>query len=506
MKVEKYNFFAFFSNWLFLFMVGGALYFAISEYQKAAFKDKQYYNIQNEFFEHISEFIPNGQEFYHFEIEGDSLAIGSYTDFAKREFKIIKKQFIETRHWTYDSNKKEKFITNPKKYIKVNMIDWENESNNDQRINKYKIINNEYVPYSEPLFASENIGDWINKALYSTDYRFRPNQKKYHQNFYWSNDYGRSTFSVNKDNLVRYHDKQIYALVENFYPSGKLMALSFFVIIPNSGKDEILYEAIFDEDNRILRVEVYDNDDDFTKYIKIKTRYKIRLYTSNNVIGATRNFSGNDRLRNGNTDWGIGSDELDRQAAKLKSFRENRDREFSKFKIKEYSYDKSINLNYKYDEKSDKLIKIKQKSTSSSKKKSTSSSKKKPNRSSKKKSTNSTKTWNWNSKNERHLLIQFVNEYFNENNGPSMSENDLTIKLLAFFNGNYQKSSNAKGWKEFRKNNRRNAAGISPSRFEKIKKNLRNKNYDYIIEENIYRTAKGQELWMRLKFPYIRNK
>ena len=84
-----------------------------------------------------------------------------------------------------------------------------------------------------------------------------------------------------------------------------------------------------------------------------------------------------------------------------------------------------------------------------------------------------------------------------------MSESDLHIKLIAFFNGNSQKPSNAKGWEKFRKNRRRSAAGISISRLEKIKKNLQAKKYDDIIEENIYRTAKGQELWMELGFPYI---
>ena len=494
--IEQYNFFAFFSNWLFIAIVAGGCYFLFSSYHKSTFKNEQYVTIQNEFFDHISDYLPVGHEFYHFDIQGDSLTVGSYTDFANKEYKVVKKQFIEGSHWTFDSNKKEKFITNPKKYIKVNMID--NESKDDQRINKYKIINNEYVPYSEPLFAAENIGDWINKSLLSTDYRFRPNQKKYHQYLYWGNDFGRGTFSVNKDNLVRYHDKQIYALVENFYPSGKLMALSFFVIRPNSGKEELLYEALFDEDNRILRVGVYDNDDDFTRYIKLKTQYKIRLYTSNNEIGATRTFSGNDRLRNGNTDWGIGNDELDIQAAKLKSFREDRDREFNKFKIKEYSYDKSINVNYKYDYKNDKLIKIKKKSTSSSKKKSTSSSKNKSTSSSKKKS------WNWNNDSKRHLLIQFINAYYNENNSPYLTDQSLNNKVLGFFNANRKKTNNASGWTIFRLNPDRKVAGISQRRFKEIQKDLKNKNYYDIIENHIYRTEKGQELWMELGFPYVR--
>ena len=505
MKVEKYNFFAFFSNWLFLFMVGGALYFAISEYQKAAFKDKRYYNIQNEFFEHISEFIPNGQEFYHFEIEGDSLAIGSYTDFAKREFKIIKKQFIDIGSWTYDRNNREYFITNPKKYIKVNLIDFENKNGlGESRITQYKIINNEYVPYSKPLEARIQTGDRFYTGIHSTDYSVKPNQIRYHNQLFYNGDFSKGVLSLNKNNLIYKKDTKSYLLVENFYPSGKLLALSFYIIKSN-GKQEMLYEILFDENNGINRLQIWDKDKDFTKYIRTKTQYKLKLFTEDNVLGATKDFYDKDRLRNGNTDWSIGSDEITNTLDAFKSFEKKFTSELKKYNQRKYSYDKSINLNYKYDEKNDKLIKIKKKSSSSSKKKSASSSNKKSNSSSKKKSTNSTTTWNWDSKNERHLLIQFVNKYFNENNGPSMSENDLTVKLLAFFNGNYQRSSNAKGWAKFRKNNRRNAAGISPSRLEKIKKNLKSKNYDYIIEENIYRTAKGQEIWMKLKFPYIKN-
>ena len=82
-------------------------------------------------------------------------------------------------------------------------------------------------------------------------------------------------------------------------------------------------------------------------------------------------------------------------------------------------------------------------------------------------------------------------------------EEDLYKDLIAFFERNSKESKNAKGWEDFRKNKSRKAAGISKDRLKKIKENLKKKNYRYIIEGNIYRTSKGQEIWMKLGFPYI---
>ena len=83
------------------------------------------------------------------------------------------------------------------------------------------------------------------------------------------------------------------------------------------------------------------------------------------------------------------------------------------------------------------------------------------------------------------------------------TEEDLYKDLIAFFERNSKESKNAKGWEDFRKNKSRKAAGISKDRLKKIKENLKKKNYRYIIEGNIYRTSKGQEIWMKLGFPYI---
>ena len=84
-----------------------------------------------------------------------------------------------------------------------------------------------------------------------------------------------------------------------------------------------------------------------------------------------------------------------------------------------------------------------------------------------------------------------------------MSDNDLRSELLTFFKENSQKSSNAPGWDEYRKDKDRKAAGISADRMKKINDNLKKDNWEYIIEANIYRTKAGQALWMGLGFPYI---
>jgi len=105
--------------------------------------------------------------------------------------------------------------------------------------------------------------------------------------------------------------------------------------------------------------------------------------------------------------------------------------------------------------------------------------------------------------NNRDLLIQFVNSYYKLNYTPEISDKDLHPKILGFFNANTIKSADAPGWRKFRKNKKRVAAGISVKRFKEIGKDLKNKNYNDIIEDHIYRTAAGQELWMKLGFPYI---
>ncbi len=103
----------------------------------------------------------------------------------------------------------------------------------------------------------------------------------------------------------------------------------------------------------------------------------------------------------------------------------------------------------------------------------------------------------------RDYLIQFVNEYFAEENGPDISTDKFHNKLLQFFDENRKKGNNAQGWKEFRLNKSRKAAGISGKRFGKVKKDLQDFQYDELIENHLYRTPKGQEIWLKLGFPYI---
>ena len=110
----------------------------------------------------------------------------------------------------------------------------------------------------------------------------------------------------------------------------------------------------------------------------------------------------------------------------------------------------------------------------------------------------------WASKNNRTYLIQFVNTYFNEQNKENISDEDLHDKLLVFFDKNRSKGKNASGWESFRKNEDRKVAGISDDRYSEIKKDLKKRDYEDIIADHIFRTAKGQEIWMKLGFPYVK--
>jgi len=103
----------------------------------------------------------------------------------------------------------------------------------------------------------------------------------------------------------------------------------------------------------------------------------------------------------------------------------------------------------------------------------------------------------------RDLLIQFVNEYFAEELTPEVSTDLLNNKLLQFFDENRKKGNNAQGWEEFRINKKRKAAGISGKRYGKVKKDLRDFQYDELIENHLYRTPEGQRIWLKLGFPYI---
>ena len=123
----------------------------------------------------------------------------------------------------------------------------------------------------------------------------------------------------------------------------------------------------------------------------------------------------------------------------------------------------------------------------------------------------------------RDYLIQFVNEHFKEENTPDISTDRLHEKLTEFFKTEYDryigkayggtlmglvtaqlnKGKNADGWEDFRLNKKREVRGISGKRFKEVKKDLRNFRYDEIVEDHLYRTLIGQEIWLKLGFPYI---
>ena len=103
----------------------------------------------------------------------------------------------------------------------------------------------------------------------------------------------------------------------------------------------------------------------------------------------------------------------------------------------------------------------------------------------------------------RDYLIQFVNEFYGEENGPDISTDLLHNKLLQFFDENRSKGNNAQGWEEFRLNQKRHAAGISGNRYGDLKRDLRDFQYDELIEKHLYRTPEGQRIWLKLGFPYI---
>ena len=108
----------------------------------------------------------------------------------------------------------------------------------------------------------------------------------------------------------------------------------------------------------------------------------------------------------------------------------------------------------------------------------------------------------------RDYLIQFINEYFNEENTPDISTDALHEKIIKFFKENMKdkKGKNADGWEDFRLNKKREVRGISGKRLIEILKDLKSFRYDEIVEDHLYRTLQGQRIWLRLGFPYIVDK
>ncbi len=115
----------------------------------------------------------------------------------------------------------------------------------------------------------------------------------------------------------------------------------------------------------------------------------------------------------------------------------------------------------------------------------------------------------------RDYLVEVVSEISGEDLDESTSTAKLNAKLQEFFLSERKRykfvrknelNKNAEGWEEFRLNKKRNVRGISKKRFKEIKKDLKKMRYDEIIEDHLYRTLKGQEVWLKLGFPYVIDK
>ena len=115
----------------------------------------------------------------------------------------------------------------------------------------------------------------------------------------------------------------------------------------------------------------------------------------------------------------------------------------------------------------------------------------------------------------RDYLIEVVSEIFGEEMDESTSTAKLNAKLQEFFLSERKRyifvrknelNKNAEGWEEFRLNKKRNVRGISKKRYKEIKKDLKKMRYDEIIEDHLYRTLRGQEIWLKLGFPYVIDK
>jgi hypothetical protein len=108
----------------------------------------------------------------------------------------------------------------------------------------------------------------------------------------------------------------------------------------------------------------------------------------------------------------------------------------------------------------------------------------------------------------RDFLIQFINELNSEEFDPNMSTKLLHSKILDFFRGERSKlqGQNADGWETFRVNPKRKVSNPFPrKRYFEMKKDLKKFRYDDVIENHLYRTRKGQEIWLKLGLPYVQD-
>lgn len=128
--------------------------------------------------------------------------------------------------------------------------------------------------------------------------------------------------------------------------------------------------------------------------------------------------------------------------------------------------------------------------------------------------------------NNRDYLIQVMNEYWNEEYTPDISTKLLHSKLWKFFEteapvgksqiGFKKAKKNAEGWEQFRlekinvevfrkkgKKNKLGGKGRPRANYRDLKRDLNCFCYDDVINKQLYHTRRGQEIWLKLGFPYV---
>tara|TARA_Y100000356_G_scaffold86028_1_gene71765 strand:+ start:440 stop:1177 length:738 start_codon:yes stop_codon:yes gene_type:complete len=117
---------------------------------------------------------------------------------------------------------------------------------------------------------------------------------------------------------------------------------------------------------------------------------------------------------------------------------------------------------------------------------------------------------------KRDNLIQVMNYYFGEENGPDISIKKLHSKINEFFKVEGKKGGkNAEGWEEFRqdkikvekfrkkgKKKRIGGSGRPRANYRDLKRDLDGYHYDDVINKQLYHTNEGQRIWLQLGFPY----
>ena len=120
---------------------------------------------------------------------------------------------------------------------------------------------------------------------------------------------------------------------------------------------------------------------------------------------------------------------------------------------------------------------------------------------------------------KRDNLIQVMNYYFNEENGPDISTNKLHSKINEFFKVEGKKGGkNAEGWEAFRqdkikvekfrkkgKKKRFGGSGRPRANYGDLKRDLDGFHYDDVINKQLYHTNEGQRIWLELGFAYQRD-